>query len=406
MKIVKLLLVVLVAFSLCGCSDDTNTSSNDKSSVAYVIGNVKNSRNIDLKSVDDIEKYLYDAAITYGEVFAIKVDGQSDIVFSEDLDIDENFKSASKKRLQMDAQEKTSNIIDELSQIHAEYPGVDYLEGIRIAANSLHNTDSNKKQMIVTGSLLSTTGILQFQNNLLMANPEDIVSHLSKENYLPDLTGIDVIIIGCGQVEEPQCKLSPKTLNNLKSIWRTILEESGANSVVFNDYIALESTDDRSDLPEVTCVEIPYDQPLSYDPEDIDLSQDALIVSESQVEFLGNTSEFADIEKSTTTLKPLADYLYKNQDKSIYLIGTTAGDKNTEFGIELSRKRAEAVKQLILTLSDIDGDRIQAKGLGSSNPWHIYNIPTDDPASSINRKCVIVDADSDIAEQLQNQGIL
>ena len=97
-------------------------------------------------------------------------------------------------------------------------------------------------------------------------------------------------------------------------------------------------------------------------------------------------------------LKPIADFLLSN-DVTILLCGTTAGDGNSAYTMELSQARAEAVKQSLVDLG-VDPSHIIAVGLGSTDPWHVYGIPTSDKAASCNRKVVLLDASSYTAQEI------
>ena len=164
---------------------------------------------------------------------------------------------------------------------------------------------------------------------------------------------------------------------------------------------------ESASYPAVTPVELPADAPISFEPDILDTNEDdhvftePVVLTEEQVTFIGDKSEYLYPEEAESVLKPIADYLASNQ-VNILLCGTTAGDTNSDFAMKLSQERADAVKQTLVKFG-ADPDRIIAVGLGSSDPWHIYGVGYDSAASSTNRKTVIVNADSDIAKKLLNQ---
>ena len=123
-----------------------------------------------------------------------------------------------------------------------------------------------------------------------------------------------------------------------------------------------------------------------------------VVLTEGQVTFIGDKAEYLHPEEAESVLKPIADFLMRN-DVTILLCGTTAGDSNSAYTMELSQARAEAVKQSLVDLG-VDPFHIIAVGLGSTDPWHVYGIPTSDKAASCNRKVVLLDALSQTALEI------
>lgn len=88
-------------FTLTGCSnpDPSGPSSAEtsKPAVAYVISNTANSKPVD-SSAPLIQDTMLDAAMNYGYSFIVRVDGDPALVSTEDLNIDEQYKTASKDK--------------------------------------------------------------------------------------------------------------------------------------------------------------------------------------------------------------------------------------------------------------------------------------------------------------------
>ena len=98
-------------------------------------------------------------------------------------------------------------------------------------------------------------------------------------------------------------------------------------------------------------------------------------------------------------LQPIADFLKAYPDTELMLIGTTAGDKATDYSYELSQKRAEAVKNRLVSLG-CDASRLTAIGLSCNDPWHVYGAGTSGPLASSNRKVVLLDKASTSADEV------
>ena len=235
-KIRKIVLFTIVTtlLTVTGCGDkkNTDTATSNKPAIAYIVANTANSKPVD-SSAPIIQDTMIDCAENYGYSFIVRVDGEPELVSSENLDIDPQYKNAAKERLKRDATNKATNLLQVLEGVHAVNPESDYLEAIRLAAASLRSLDNSytSRNIICCGSGLGTTGYLNFQNNLLSAESQTIVKLLQEKEALPDLSGITVYWIGMAQTTAPQEKLNPKQGKNLENIWKSVIEAAGGDFV-------------------------------------------------------------------------------------------------------------------------------------------------------------------------------
>lgn len=257
------------------------------------------------------------------------------------------------------------------------------------------------RTMIVLGTGLSTTGLMNFRNNLLSAEPKAIVELLDEKNSIPDFTGINVVWQHIGDVLEPQQSLTQSQCVKLQEIWESIVTQGGG-TFTYNSSLP-KPMDADADYPSVSVVELPEDAPI--DLKDFDLSGDAwvldepVIVNEDQVTFVQDSADYLTPEIAVETLKPFAECLLKHESVSILLAGTTAGDEDSDYTFSLSKERADAVKRTLVELG-VDADRILTIGLGSSDPWHVSGAGYEGSIASENRKVVIMDASTDQAREL------
>ena len=450
-KMMSIALTAVMAFaitSLTGCgnkdiSKTTETAELTKPAVAYMIARTANSKPTD-SSAPMIQDTMVNCAENYGYSFIVRVDGEPELVSAENLDIDAQFKNASKERLKRDALNRATNLLNIIDEVSAVYPEVDYLEGLRCSAASLHSMDDSytSHSIICCGTGLGTTGYMDFQNNLLSAEPDVIVEMLQEREALPDLKDITVYWLGMGQVAAPQEKLNPKQSKNLENIWKAVIEASGGE-FVSNEYITVSGELNTSDeLPSVSVVEVPADKPIVFEPEVLEQAEtevevvfeeesapeesdsevviieeteteeetssendnafeEPIALGESQVEFIGDKSEYLHPETAVETIRPIAEYLINHKTVPLLLIGATAGDNTNESTLQLSADRAEAVKRTLVELG-VDESRINTIGMGSDDPWHIKDAGYDGPVASSNRKVVLIDARTDLAQELMN----
>lgn len=411
LSLIAAMTAAIFGFTGCGSGEATasNNSADSKPAVAYAIARTANAKPID-SSAPMIQDTMIECAENYGYTFIVRVDGEPELVSAEDLDIDAQFKNASKERLKRDARSKATNLLAMLDEVTAVYPEVDYLEGLRCASASLSSLDDSytSRSIICCGTGLSTTGYLQFQNNLLSAEPQAIVEMLKECEALPDLKNITVYWVGIGQTSAPQKKLTPKQAKNLECIWQAIIEAAGGEFVP-NDYITVASEAEQAEqLPSVSVVDIPSDKPIVFEPETLESEteenvafEEPVVLGESQVEFIGDESNYLYPEDAIETIRPIAEYLVQHESVNLLLVGSTAGDITDDSTLRLSQERAEAVKNTLIELG-VDAGRITAIGMGSDDPWHIKGAGYEGAVASSNRKVVLLDTSTEQAQEIMS----
>lgn len=402
--------VLILAGSLVGCSNESaNDSSAEKTAVCFVVGGHANSQGLNMNS-PLVQDTVYNTVRNYGFIGVVNADGKPEVVHAASYNIDGKYKSASEDKLDMDARSKATNIIISMQNIIANDPEVDYLAALRLAVRTLSSLEGyDSKQIICLGTGLSTTGMLDFNNNLISADPDIVVSLLDEKSEIPDFSEITVYWQQMGDVAAPQKELTQAQRLKLEQIYAGIIE-AGGGRFIYNEIIA-NPAGAASQLPAVTPVELPDDTPISFNPvaledsadDEENVFDDPVILTEEQVTFLGDKTEYLNPETALKTLQPIAEYLVLHPSISIMLAGTTAGDKDSEFTMALSRGRAETVKKSLVELG-VDEGRIIAVGLGSTNdPWHIWDAGYDGSAASSNRKVVLLDASSETAISILNR---
>lgn len=405
MKKIKRFLITALCFvismtGLTACGDATKAET-QKQAVAYVIANTANSQGLNFNS-PMARDTIYNTILNYGYISVVEADGKPEAVSAASYDIDDQYKNASKEKLKIDAQSKTNSLLTEAQSITANDPEVDYLESLRLAVRSLSSLeDYTSKTIIVMGTALQTTGILNFRNNLLSADPAYIADALAKKEEIPDFTGITVIFQQLGDVAAPQPSLSTAQRNKLCQIWEAIIEKGGG-SFVCNDIMA-NPVNENQEYPSVSVVELPEDTPLTFSPEALteeSTFEEPRFLSEEQVAFIPDSADYLDPQAAETTITPIADYMNEH-DITLLLAGTTAGDEDNDYTLSLSRQRAETVRDTLIKLG-VNENNILTAGLGSSDPWHIQGAGYDGDMASQNRKVVLIDAASDTAKELLN----
>ncbi len=158
-----------------------------------------------------------------------------------------------------------------------------------------------------------------------------------------------------------------------------------------------------TNLPSVSTIDFESEMPISFDSSCLYIESNRFsepsILSEEQVRFVADSDVLVNPDEANEVLNPIVEYMLNKTDFNLLLIGTTAGDGLSDYSISLSNKRAERIKQ-ILVENGVSEDRIITIGMGGTDPWHIYNVGTSGELAAQNRKVVLIDADSTIAQEL------
>lgn len=390
-----LLVSLIMIMALTGCTG----SSEEKTAACIVYSNRANCALPDITSNPTVKDVAEKAAKTFGFINAICVDGNPEIVGTVTFDdIPDNVKKAGSDKIKKDAAARVEKLIDVAARCTANDTEADLLEGLRLAVRSVNSIeDADNKIIVVVDSGLSTSGLMKFQNNLINAEPTSLVEQLEAKEAIPDFTDITVKFIHLGDVATPQDEPTSQQVRKIEDIWKAVVEAGNGKCELVSS-VPNEKKSDRKFL-KVTEIDLPEEEAIEYTvSSDIDISS-PIIISEKQVGFVGDSDEYIDSESAMDTIKPIAEYLKKNKDIEILLIGTTAGDSDNSYTRSLSEDRANAVRNTLLSLGVEDG-RIKTMGMGVMDPWHISGVGTEGNLASQNRKVVMLDANSEIAMKL------
>ena len=223
-----------------------------------------------------------------------------------------------------------------------------------------------------------------------------------------DMSFVDRLVWYCcgdfaGEEQQP---LSSAEQNKLREFYKELFVALGMeeSNIQFRDDLPQTECYQFDETP-VSCIEV---ADAAYDLAELSpnllengnaLSNQAISISEEQVQYKPDSAEFLDPVSAAKTLQPLADFLTENGEIQILLYGTCAGDTNTDYALQLGRARAESVKS-VLVADGIPEDRIiTATVRTEDDPYYQSGLGTGE-AASVNRKTVIADASSDFGRQI------
>lgn len=390
------IMLLVLLLNLTGCRGRNSEAECKAKSVALVLGAHKNSMDLNLNS-DVVSDSVSDAISSFGLVSIILNDGNPEMIFGKRYKVKEQYRGNPNLLKQL-SEKEAKNVLKDMDDIRANDAEVDTLEAIRLAARTLSSAPKNSEKIIVVADTgLSTTGILNFQNNIINADSEEIAEQLDEKDAIPNLEDIKVIWQQIGDVYDPQQSLTPAQVKNLKKIWKAIIEKGGGKFESVD--IVSNQTSISESLPNVTTINLPAETAIKFEPENIKDFTKPQFLGEEHIKFIGDSDKYIDPNAAKEALKPIAKYMNENNKFKMLLIGTTAGDENSDLMIDLSEKRAKAVKSSLVSMG-VPEKNISYIGLGCSDPWHIYNVGTGGGLASNNRKVVLIDASSDIAKSL------
>lgn len=398
----KKLISILVAIVLMigGYSLFKYFTSGEEEELIILYGGHRNNVAINEESLVDSAR---DAFISGGNITVIGVDGDPSVEFDSNendmLKLPGNFASLTKKKKEQISEKKARKLLDMIERMNADDAEVDYFEALHVAEAIFNTSDRPNKKMIIYGSLLNTTGILNFAENpsLLQGDPDEIVKILKSNSALPKLSGVTVEIWGAGQTTSPQQELSYEQRDVIKNEYQAIFEASGIEKE--NIYFSTVASGKKfklknyESLPEVTLIRV-GDHKISF--------QGFTKFSEDTgVKFKGDLAKLENPTAAKLALDPIYQYL-KNSQNKILICGTTATG-NASFCKALSQDRAETIRDLLVDMG-AKKEQISCLGLGCNNPWHVEDTDKDghliEDNAKQNRTVYILDRNSDDAKSI------
>lgn len=387
-----LVILAMLLSVLAGCGTSSDGAADVPLQLAIVGGQADNSRRLPLTG-ETMEALLSELCRAGGSLTVVTNEGQPRVLDDQSVSPPPADRSSSKQE---------QIIAAEVHQLLAwlEYEAVasseelDVLKAIQLAGRSLSDREGAKLLCVVSTGM-STSGIIDFRNNLLRADPASAADGVEAAGELPMLAGVRVIWLGLGDSAQ---EISAAERENLRAIWETLLLRSGASEVTFSAELPGEILEG---LPHVS--QVPSSMPEALHLDDA-LSAPIILDSET-VRFVGDSDELVDPAAARGVLQPVADWLAAHPSEAILLVGTTAS--GTEMGTKtLSEQRAARIRDTLISMG-AQPDRLVTMGLGFHDPWHVDDLNADgslNANAAANRNVVIISADSEQARALLGAG--
>lgn len=267
----------------------------------------------------------------------------------------------------------------------ARSPEADPLGALVLAGRTLSGLPQPHR-ILLTGSLLQTVAPLPFQDRdgaLLGADPDQVLDRLDRDGALPALEGVEVVVIGGGDVVPPQARLPEATRQALLEFWTTLLHRAGATVHVVE---SPRTGSPPPGLPPVTPVPVAEPPPVAVDVPTVATLPDQVLG------FLPDRAEFRDPAAAERALAPYTEALGTGRFQ-VEVTGTTSSAGTPEGRLALSRDRAALVAILLLRGSGADPGLVTVRALGSdfpgSRPDRDAAGELDPVAAAANRQVII-----------------
>lgn len=402
-KIIALFLAfILVGATFTGCSG--KVSNEETCNTVYIVGRHANAQPPAINN-STIESSVQSAIDNNTLLSVIELDGNPSVEKDNrfTFNLKKNVSSTIKKKYVSKMTNKVIECFDNLTPKVAE---VDILKAIEIAANELNSSDANTdyaKHIVVYSTGVQTTGLIDMTKFNILSSKEtvdEVVEQLSAKQALPNLEGITIDWYNLNQVSGEQKELTAEMKANNEYLWETLIAKAGGKV----DFKSDNATADNTTNYEVGVSVVPVtEDSLNIEEYNKDSS---VVFTTDEIAFKSDSVEFVDEEQASQAVTKIINYMLNNKDYNLLLAASTATVPPQNKCESFSKKRAEAVKSLIISRSDnqIDSSRITTIGLGYENPYHVSDTSKNgsliEEKAKQNRAVYAMNRDSMEAKQL------
>ena len=133
-------------------------------------------------------------------------------------------------------------------------------------------------------------------------------------------------------------------------------------------------------------------------------------LNETQVRFKAESDKFIDPVAVEEALAPVAEIILSHPEHPILLAGTTATDGDQAARVELSERRAAAVKKVLVEKYAVPEEQLLTIGLGfEADPFERgrdrdSNGKFVETEGAKNRRVIVMDAESPVAKEILGAG--
>lgn len=336
------LAIAIAAFGFTGCSSPevgaacpgADFSPENPHSIVLVMGAHANVTKPGLP--DPVLEELKTALGTSHEVRLIRLDGRPEIqpLPAEEIDTSVclRYTDSLKRAL--------NSIASSVRSLEPQTNGNNVFAGLTLAAEAAK--ELNQPKIIVVDSLLQDQAPLDFsQQRMTTANPEEAADFVANSRQAIDFGGIEVELVGAGETVEPQDPLSAAEKQNVAAVWKAVLERMNAKVTITTTTRPAEPITTTFSVKLVPIADVP-----SFTPPAKGKTTQIVFPDTGPVHFQPGTNVLIDPQAAQKELAPIIEWLPGRGTIEIH--GRTASADTEAERMNLAKKRAETIKELIL----------------------------------------------------------
>ncbi len=403
-NIVKVLsFMSIISLLLTGCgSNVSSVKATENQNLIVILGNHMHNY---VPDTSLCEEALRSACMEEGMVGVIISGGTPYLASGKSISIPKQQSGLSNAKIRQIVDSEVEQIETLMSTSMAEGEEVDLLGALELASREANSDKySGKTDVYIFDSGVSTKVFDMSLLNIENVDVQKIVEALQEKSMIADYSKMGVIQwYSCG---DTPYKLSRNKSEKIKELWEAIITAGGGN-VVFHSDTATGTFSEE--LPYVT--KIPNTVEFIIEPESVEEEgesvqtsfEEPVVFPECSVGFNPGETTFLDEAVAKDSLEDVASFLLSNPEKRMLVSATTARWGTKSYMLDLSQRRADKVKDLLISMG-VNSSQIETIGLGADSGFYVPDQDEDgnliEEKAVKNRTIVCMDIEADIAGRI------
>ncbi len=404
--LIALTLILMISCAGCGEGKDEPI---EPVNIAFVVGLAGGETRIK----DGIEELSMIPAMPGTDFAFISIDGTPSCIGEPGKIADVSDRGYTSQMMERVKAGIKADLADRIASFEPDSAEIDMAGAIQLGVRQLNaKTDGRKNILVLYCSGKSTTGLINMaETPIYKLDLEASVPTIAEKMNL-DMSQLDEVVwYCCGELGgNGQPALSSTEQAKLKEFYEELFITLGMDKskITFKDDLPSTEFYQFDETP-VSCMDVEGTvsglkelielEPEVFEAADNTVLEDPIVIPESKVCYKPDSADFLYPDVAAEAIQPVADFLLEYTDLKLLIYGTCAGDSDSDYTLELGRARAQSVKN-VLVGAGVEASRITAVTVRVANdPYHQYGLGTGDEAS-VNRKTIMVDMSSDLAQQI------
>ena len=404
--LISVILVLIVILSCTGCADTTDSETAEAVNIAFVVGIADGESKIN-EGIDELTALPAQPGTDYAFISA---EGTPTCIGEPGTIVDLSDRGYTDTMME---RIRTGMLADLTARLENYVPSsaeIDMASAIQLGVRQLkaNAVEGRKNILVFYCSGRSTTGLISMvASPLYKVDIEASVPAIAEKMDLDMASIVDEVIwYCCGECGGGQPALSSTEKTKMKEFYKELFVLLGMDesNIIFKDNLPSTEYYQFCDAPvSYMDVENISSGLKEFTPEifeDADALQEPIVIPESQLQYKADSAEFLSPETAVEVIQPVVDYLLE-YPVNILVYSTCAGDADCYW---LSEARSSTVRDLI-TKGGVAESRVTIVNVKvADDPYYQFGLGIGEEAS-VNRKTVIIDASTELAQQLLQNAV-